>query len=100
MFDPSSRYANVPDATLTVTDPEGGLSHITYKRRRFLPPAEALTLLLDHTVTRGERLDHIAARYLADPRLFWRLCDANDILRPEELTDGVGRVIHIAMAGP
>ena len=26
----------------------------------------------------GERLDNVAAQYLGDPTLFWRLCDANN----------------------
>jgi len=33
-------------------------------------------LLQEHAVTEGERLDHIAAKYLGDPEQFWQLCDA------------------------
>ena len=36
-------------------------------RRRFVPPQEKFALLQEHTVTEGERLDHIAAKYLGDP---------------------------------
>ena len=35
----------------------------------------------------GDRLDNIAARYLGDPEQFWRICDANGAMRPDELTD-------------
>jgi hypothetical protein len=48
-------------------------------------------------VTQGERLDNITARYLGDPLQFWRLCDANGALDPEELTDETGRTIAITM---
>ena len=43
------------------------------------------------------RLDQITAKYLSDPTEFWRVADANELLRPEELTDEVGRRIVIAM---
>ena len=45
----------------------------------------------------GDRLDNIAARYLGDPELFWRLCDANVALRPTELTETIGRRILITL---
>ena len=45
----------------------------------------------------GERLDNIAAQYLGDPTLFWRLADANGAMRPEELTETVGRKLRITM---
>jgi hypothetical protein len=53
--------------------------------------------LFEHTVTQGERLDNIAAQYLGDPEQFWRICDANAVLRPDELTDTTGRRIRITM---
>jgi hypothetical protein len=43
----------------------------------------------------GDRLDNLAARYVGDPEQFWRICDANDIMRPEELTEEVGRTFKI-----
>ena len=54
-------------------------------------------LLLEHTVTEGDRLDNIAARYLGDPEQFWRICDANGVMRPDELTETVGRRLRITM---
>ena len=33
-----------------------------------------------------DRLDVMAAQYLGDPELFWRICDANGAMRPEEFT--------------
>jgi len=70
---------------------------IAYKRRRFIPPTDGQTTLVEHTVTQGERLDNITARYLGDPLQFWRICDANLALDPEELTDETGRTIVITM---
>jgi len=52
-------------------------------------------LLQEHVVRQHERLDNITARYLGDPELFWRICDANRAMRPEELTEAIGRRLRI-----
>jgi len=54
-------------------------------------------LLQWHRVTQGERLDNVTAKYLGDPEQFWRLCDANRALRPQELTETLGRRIAITL---
>jgi hypothetical protein len=99
VFEPGSRYFAIVDATLRVTDPDGGSRTVTYKRRRFLPPPESMNTVVEHTVTQGERPDSIAALYLGDPTQFWRLCDANGVFRPAELVEPVGTVIEVAMPG-
>ena len=38
-----------------------------------------------HPPTAGERLDLLAARYLADPTAFWQICDTNNTLAPASL---------------
>ena len=48
-------------------------------------------------MTEGERLDHIAAKYLGDPEQFWRLCDANGAIRADDLIEPVGRSIRITL---
>jgi hypothetical protein len=96
-FEPSSRYYDVETATRTVIDADGHERVLRYKRRRVIPPQDDLPTLAEHRVTDGERLDNITARYAGDPTLYWRLCDANSVLRPEEL-EAVGRIIRIAMA--
>ena len=53
-----------------------------------------------HLVADGDRLDLLAHRYLGDPELFWRICDANRALRPEELTREAGRVLGIPLGVP
>jgi hypothetical protein len=97
MFEPTSRYAPLAVKTLTITDPDGEPREIRYVERRFLPSAGAHTTLTEHTVIQGDRLDNVTARFFQDPTLFWQVADANDALRPEELTDEIGRRIAIPL---
>jgi len=97
MFDKTSRYYKLDIATMNVVDSDGLPREIRYVRRRFIPSSAGLTTLVEHTVVQGERLDNITTRYLGDPTQFWRVCDANDVLQPTELTDQIGNVITIAL---
>ena len=99
MLDPASRYFKLDNAQLATVESDGSSRQIIYKRRRFIPDASGNITLVEHTVTEGERLDVIVTRYLGDPLQFWRVCDANTVLRPTELTDEYGTVIRIAMPG-
>ncbi len=54
-------------------------------------------MLLEHLVTQDERLDNITAQYFNDPEQFWRLCDANGAIRPDELTETIGRRLRITL---
>jgi len=92
-FPPTSRYYNVEIATRLDAD---GMP-IPYLRRRFLPALEGFVLLHEHRVTDGERPDHVAAAELGDPEGFWRLCDANGVMHPDELTDTVGDIVRITL---
>ena len=92
LFPPTSRYAGLDLATLE--RPEG--TPVVYVRRRFIPPPERYVTLQEHVVAQGQRLDQLAALYLGDPEQFWRICDANVVLRPEEL-EVVGRVVRITL---
>ena len=96
MFDTTSRYSGLETTTISVPDVDDGTRDIRYLRRRIIPSAEGVTTLLEHTVAQGERLDQITARYLGDPTQFWRVCDANNVTRPEEL-EVTGRIIKIAL---
>lgn len=96
MFEPNSRYYSLATKTLIVTDAEGETREVRYVGRRFLP-READPALVEHSVLQGERLDQITAKYLTDPTQFWRVADANELLRPEELTDEIGRRVVIAL---
>ncbi len=90
MFPVTSRYAGVETAERV--EPDG--RRIRYLCRRFVP-ATSSSVLAEHVVVEGERLDHIAARYLEDPEQFWRICDANRALLPRELVAEVGRRLRI-----
>ena len=92
-FPPNSRYHVTPTARLTAAD--GRV--IAYLRRRFVPPPEGYALLREYAVVQDDRLDRLAAEYLGDPDLFWRLCDANRAIRPDELTQVVGRRLCITL---
>jgi hypothetical protein len=93
MFPINSRYYGIATVTLETQDGK----QIVFLRRRFVPPPERFDLLTEHTVSEGERLDNITALYLGDPEQFWRVCDANGVIRPEELTETVGRKIRITL---
>jgi hypothetical protein len=97
MFEPTSRYQDVETIKMTLKDSRGEPRVVSYKRRRFLPPGGTMTTLAEHTVVQGDRLDNLAARYVGDPEQFWRICDANDVLRPEELTEEIGRIVKIGL---
>lgn len=87
MFSSTSRYAGLPTETLSVVGPDGKPREVTYVRRRMLPRLADQTVLTHHTMQPGERLDHVAARYVGDPAQFWRICEATDALAPEELEE-------------
>jgi hypothetical protein len=93
LFPPNSRYHGIELAALAGADGRT----IAYLRRRIVPAPERFALLQEHTVAAGERLDQIAAHYLGDPELFWRICDANRAVRPEELTETPGRRLRITL---
>ena len=87
MFFKGSRYATLPD--LTMLDSNG--REVRYKAIRFIPDAPAF---VGHLVSQNERLDHIAAQHYRDAERFWRICDANRALWPDDLQEP-GRVIAI-----
>jgi hypothetical protein len=93
MFSATSRYYGIETATLQ--DASGHI--VIYVRRRFLPDSTNIAVLIEHVVTQGDRLDNITARYLGDPELFWQVCDANTVMRPEELTAEIGRRLNIPL---
>lgn len=92
-FPPTSRYYGL--RVITAEQPDG--TTVNYLQRRIVPLPDVFQLLQTHRVAQGERLDNIAARYLGDPQAFWRICDSNGAMRPEELTETLGRTLNITL---
>ena len=91
-FGPTSRYFQSETREL----PAPADSAIAYLARRLVPPPERFITVQEHRVAQGERLDLITARYLGDPEQFWRICDANAVLWPEDL-EALSRVVRITL---
>ena len=91
MISQTSRYIGTEIAFLVTQDGK----QINYLRRRFLPDLNAGSIFAMHTVVEGERLDIITARQLGNPELFWRVCDVNYSMQPEELTKKIGQKLRI-----
>ena len=92
-FPATSRYHQIETATLETPEKRT----VVYVKRRFVPLSDRFELLLEHTVVQGDRLDNITAKYLGDPEQFWRVCDANNAMQPDELTSVIGRKLRITL---
>jgi hypothetical protein len=75
MIEKTSRYAKT--SQVTALDASGEL--VTLLELREIPPT---TGVFFHTPTDGQRLDHLAQVYFRDPKKFWRICDASDVMDP------------------
>jgi hypothetical protein len=93
MDDPNSRYSSTGTALLTL--PDGRT--VAYRLRRFLPQGKSLPVLAEVRAARDERLDLFTHRTIGDPEQFWQVCDANDAMRPEDLTAGESRSLRVSM---
>ena len=93
LLTPNSRYYGIAVATLQSASGET----LVYLRRRFVLGPESFELMQEHAVVEGDRLDNLAARYFDDPELFWRLCDANGAIRPNELVEVIGRRLRVTL---
>ena len=95
MFAVTSRYASISTATYTL--PDGRT--VVYLQRRFIPQTAATVVLARYTVVQGDRLDRITASYMGDPEQFWRICDVNNAMQPEKLTDdpAIGQQLMIPL---
>jgi hypothetical protein len=93
LFPLTSRYHGVPTAEIRTADG----TTVIYLRRRFVPPADRFDLLAEHAVVAGDRLDNLAGAYLGNAELSWRICDANNAMDPDELTETVGRRLRITL---
>lgn len=93
LFTLTSRYYKLKTSTFETSDTKT----IVHLRRRFVPSPDEFTLLQEHTVSPGDRLDNLAGQYLGDPEQYWQLCDANGAVRPDELTEDIGGKLRITL---
>jgi hypothetical protein len=93
LFPPTSRYHGIAAAQLTRLDG----TTLVFLKRRFVPQPESLALLREHVVGAADRLDTLAAHHLGDPQQYWRICDANRAMRPDELVEEAGRRLRITL---
>jgi len=92
MFGQTSRYVNCEDEKFVTKDNK----IISYKKRRFLPQPEKINIVQEIDVIAGDRLDNITAKVLGDAEQYWRICDANNTMHPDELISEPGKIIKIA----
>ena len=93
-FVPQSRYNGAP---LAVLQRRPDALPLVYVRRRFIPPANSLTIAVRHVASALDRPDLLGAKYLGDALLYWRIADANAVVDPNELTDTLGRRVDIPL---
>ena len=80
MFEPPSRYLGIE--TYAVTDHRGREVEVVA-----VPEAPSQTLAGIHVMHQGERLDHLAFRYLGDATLWWRIAELNEAMAAAALTE-------------
>jgi hypothetical protein len=92
-FPPNSRYNGFPVLTHVMAD---GRS-VAYLSRRVVPSPDRFQTMNTHTVVDRDRLDNLSAHYAGDPEQWWRLADANGVVRPNELIERAGRQLRITL---
>lgn len=80
MFDDKSRYKDLP--TYLVVDRRGREVSIVP-----VPDTPFQTIRGYHLLRQGQRVDHLAAKYLNQNAAFWRICEANEAMLPESLSE-------------
>jgi hypothetical protein len=81
LYSNTSRYARYA-SLVEIVDAKG--RKVTRVGRAKRPP---LTELGEHIRREGQRLDHLANYYLRDPNAFWKICELNDVLLPDQLAE-------------
>ncbi|MDX1384908.1 MAG: hypothetical protein R3190_14745 [Thermoanaerobaculia bacterium] len=79
-YDDKSRYRDL--ATYEVVDRRGRTVPVLP-----VPPTPTESLIGYHARRQGQRLDHLAHHYLANPGGFWRIAELNDVMLPEALSE-------------
>ena len=93
LYPPNSRYYGQP--TLTIELPNGTV--LTYLSQRYVPGPGQFALLKLYSVVQGDRLDNLASSFFNDPQQYWRICEANNAIRPAALTETIGTQLRITL---
>lgn len=94
------RYDTVETATFSIVSDDGSRRLVRYQRRRFPPAAPTGRDVPRHLVRPGDRLDLLSYRYTGDPLGFWRICDVNAVLDPDDLVNAEAVGTEIALPPP
>lgn len=96
-----SRYDGAQVGSVRVPDGLGGEREVHYLRRRLVRDRSGAPALAQHRVAEDDRLDLISARYYGDPTAFWRICDANLAVDPDQLVarEAAGRLLVVPTPG-
>ena len=92
-FSANSRYSGLATSEWENSDGQS----VKYVERRFIPQSENFVMLQEHRVEENDRLDNISAQYYSDPVLYWRICDANRAMKPDELVEENGKRLRITL---
>ncbi|MEI7897699.1 MAG: hypothetical protein WCJ26_11740 [bacterium] len=88
MFDDKSRYKNLQP--YEVRDTKGRKVTVVP-----VPPAAEQEPLGRHLMQQGQRIDHLSRKYLEDPAGYWRICEMNDVMLPDDLAQASEIVIPV-----
>jgi hypothetical protein len=80
MFSDKSRYKDL--TTYESVDSRGRTVKVVA-----VPNKPNKAVLGIHALKQGQRIDHLASRYINDEAGFWRIAEANDVMLAEALTE-------------
>lgn len=80
MFDDKSRYKGL--SKYQRTDRQGRTVSVVP-----VPEQKSETFRGYHQRIQGQRLDHMAYKYIDNPAGFWRISHLNDVMLPEALSE-------------
>lgn len=82
VFDQKSRYVVPPLEPYVVLDKLG-------REVKALPMVEPRiqNSAGQYVKKQGQRLDHLSNSFLDDPHGYWRLCDVNEVMLPDALSE-------------
>jgi len=81
LYEKNSRYMKYAEV-VEISDDQGRVVERVSRAKR---PTQHL--LGEHIRREGQRLDHLANYYLGDANGYWRICEINDAMLPDQLAE-------------